>query len=231
MLPQLKQLLRRLCRKGNPRSPRAVSDMPRREARRALRKPPDHYHRSSTKPQGSRPSFPPLQQVRQLREVDGEPARLVQREGPGLPCNSRIGPPIERAEPLTVGVLEPRSRPGARRRATASGNGAASRRVHFTAVPSYRVRMPLYWLTYQRNARLAGVAIVPARSLMAARKRAAMDGLGIGTMFEQGHSLDPQTAARIPQDRIGRMLSRKEAAALLELIERHAGRTDRSING
>ena len=91
--------------------------------------------------------------------------------------------------------------------------------------------MPLYWLTYQRNARLAGVAIVPARSLMAARKRAAMDGLGIGMMFERGHSLDPQTAARIPQDRIGRMLSRKEAADLLELIERHAGRTDRSING
>jgi hypothetical protein len=57
---------------------------------------------------------------------------------------------------------------------------------------------------------------------MAARKRAAMEGLGAGAMFEQGHILDPETAARVKPDCIGRMLSRKEAAALLERIERAA---------
>jgi hypothetical protein len=51
---------------------------------------------------------------------------------------------------------------------------------------------PAAWLSYRltckRNGRLAGVAIVSAQSLMGARKRAVMDGLGTGTMFEQGLS-------------------------------------------
>jgi hypothetical protein len=57
---------------------------------------------------------------------------------------------------------------------------------------------------------------------MAAR-RAAVAGLGVGPMFAEGHMLDAATAARIPQDLVGRMLSRKEAANLLERIEREAG--------
>jgi hypothetical protein len=57
--------------------------------------------------------------------------------------------------------------------------------------------MPLYWLTYQRNARLSGVAIISGDSLMAARKRAAMGALGAGAMFEQEHALDSETAARV----------------------------------
>ena len=44
-------------------------------------------------------------------------------------------------------------------------------------------RMALYWLTYKRNRRLAGVAIVSASSLLAARARAAVDGIGKSAMY------------------------------------------------
>jgi hypothetical protein len=83
--------------------------------------------------------------------------------------------------------------------------------------------MGLYWLTYKRAGRLAGVAIVSADTLMEARTRAAIAGLGIGALFEQGHMLDSVGAARVPPDCIGRLLSRKEAAHLLERIERAGG--------
>ena len=109
---------------GTPRSPAWSSDMP-------WRGPREH---SASHPviisgpqlgRKARVRHSPLQQVRESREVDGEPARLVQREGPGLPCNARIDPAIEHAEALPVGG--PRFRPAARPRATAAGSGAASR--------------------------------------------------------------------------------------------------------
>jgi len=83
--------------------------------------------------------------------------------------------------------------------------------------------MGLYWLTYKRNGRLAGVAIVSADSLMAARTRAAVDGIRHGTMFAEGHVLDAGTAAGVPHNLVGRMLSRREASDLLEQMERGAG--------
>jgi hypothetical protein len=46
------------------------------------------------------------------------------------------------------------------------------------------VHMGLYWLTYKRTGRLAGVAIVSADTLMAARMPAAVDGIGRRAMFE-----------------------------------------------
>jgi hypothetical protein len=48
--------------------------------------------------------------------------------------------------------------------------------------------MGLYWLTYKRNGRIAGVAVVSANSLMTAR-RAAAHWIGIGVMqFAEGHA-------------------------------------------
>jgi hypothetical protein len=83
--------------------------------------------------------------------------------------------------------------------------------------------MGVYWLTYKRNGRLAGVAIVSADSLIAAR-RAAAHWIGIGVMqFAEGHVLASTLAALVPQGYIGRMLSRREAADLLQRIEREAG--------
>ena len=83
--------------------------------------------------------------------------------------------------------------------------------------------MGLYWLTYKRNGRVAGVAVVSANSLMTAR-RAAAHWIGIGVMqFAEGHALVSTWAALVPQGYIGRMLSRREAADLLQRIEREAG--------
>ena len=80
--------------------------------------------------------------------------------------------------------------------------------------------MGLYWLTYERSGRPAGVAIISADSLMAAR--AAVAGIG-DRIFEQGHLLDAETAVRVPPNCIGRLMARKEAVAMLERIERDAG--------
>jgi hypothetical protein len=66
------------------------------------------------------------------------------------------------------------------------------------------------------------VVIISASSLTAARMRAAGAGLG-GRIFEHGHELNAEAAARVPPDCIGRLMVRKEAAALLERLERDAG--------
>jgi hypothetical protein len=50
--------------------------------------------------------------------------------------------------------------------------------------------------------------------------RAALDGTAAGVTFAEGHELDADHAARVPRNRIGTMLSRDEAAALLDRIER-----------
>jgi hypothetical protein len=62
--------------------------------------------------------------------------------------------------------------------------------------------MGLYWLTYKRVGRFAGVAIISANTLMDARTRAAI-GLGIEALFEQGHMLDSESAARVPGIALG----------------------------
>ena len=71
--------------------------------------------------------------------------------------------------------------------------------------------MPLYWLVYRHN-NLTFVVIEPAPSLIHARMRAALDGLGQGE-FTEGHELDRKW--RVPQAMIGRRLSQAEAKRLL----------------
>jgi hypothetical protein len=58
---------------------------------------------------------------------------------------------------------------------------------------------------------------------MAARKRAEIEGLGKGANFAEGHALDLGLAARVPSDCVGRALSRKEAAGVLDRIARATG--------
>jgi hypothetical protein len=84
-------------------------------------------------------------------------------------------------------------------------------------------RMGLFWLSYKRNGRLAGVAIVSAHSLTAAR-RAAAHWIGIGAMqFAEGRMLSPEFVDRVPLTCVGKMLSRREAVDMLERIERGVG--------
>ena len=64
--------------------------------------------------------------------------------------------------------------------------------------------MGLFWLDYKRNGRLAGVAIVSAHSLTAAR-RAAAHWIGIGAMqFAEGRMLSPEFADRVPPTCVGK---------------------------
>ncbi len=76
------------------------------------------------------------------------------------------------------------------------------------------------WLVYKRDDQLLGVVIVEAASLIGARMRASLDGLDANATFAEGHELDDERAARVPARDVGRMLTRKEAAALLDKIER-----------
>ena len=77
----------------------------------------------------------------------------------------------------------------------------------------------MWWLCFERDGRLLGVAIVEAYSLVAARMRAALQGLGNGGTFTEGHVLDTRCCARLRPADTGRMLSPQEADALLDRFE------------
>jgi len=78
-----------------------------------------------------------------------------------------------------------------------------------------------FWLTYcDGSGRLLGVLIIDSAGLAQARLRAAVEVRDQGAAFCEGHELDGDTAAVIPTDSIGRMLSREEAAKLVRKIGR-----------
>jgi hypothetical protein len=79
--------------------------------------------------------------------------------------------------------------------------------------------MSLWWLCYRRSDRIE-VAIVEGLSLIHAHMRPALYGINADATFTQGHELDTERAARVPREYVGRMLSREQAAGLLERIER-----------
>ena len=85
--------------------------------------------------------------------------------------------------------------------------------------------MSLWLLTYNnRHGRLHGVFIIEAASLLSARMGAADSALDEGVSFAEGHELDAARSARIPPGYVGVMLSCKEAAQLLDRIERRDGK-------
>jgi hypothetical protein len=67
-------------------------------------------------------------------------------------------------------------------------------------------RMPLYWLCYRHDNKIA-VVIEPGASPIHARMRGALAGLDEGT-FTEGHELDRKW--RVPKAMIGRRLSQEE---------------------
>jgi hypothetical protein len=73
----------------------------------------------------------------------------------------------------------------------------------------------LFWLAFRRN-KDVNVLIQPAVSLVMARLKALLSG--IEGEFTQGHLLEDKIAKKIPKGMIGRILSRKEATALLEKL-------------
>jgi hypothetical protein len=77
--------------------------------------------------------------------------------------------------------------------------------------------MRLFWLAVQIGGKTL-VVIQPGESLIQARMRAALTGLG--AVDVDGYELDASTAAKVPKAMIGRPLSRSEAAKLLDRLER-----------
>jgi hypothetical protein len=80
----------------------------------------------------------------------------------------------------------------------------------------------MWWLCFQRDGRLFGVAIVEASSAVAARLRASLEGLGAGGAFTQGIQLTVDMVKRLTPEDIGRMLSPAEAETILKRFDRAA---------
>jgi hypothetical protein len=77
-----------------------------------------------------------------------------------------------------------------------------------------------YLLTYQREGRLANLVIVSAESLTEARLRCAP---GVGdAILDQVLPLDPEIAAHLPPDLIGKVLTSQAATRVLHEFARRA---------
>jgi hypothetical protein len=73
----------------------------------------------------------------------------------------------------------------------------------------------MWWLSFLGG----GVAIMEATSLAQARLLAVVNGLGRASQFVEGYSINPDLAALIPDDSIGRILTSLEARKLLKLMK------------
>jgi hypothetical protein len=78
----------------------------------------------------------------------------------------------------------------------------------------------MYWLCFERNGRTVAVVIIESDTLIGARMRASIAGLGAGGAFTAGHPLDGMCIAALAPEDVGRNLSPKEAEGLLKLFER-----------
>ena len=75
--------------------------------------------------------------------------------------------------------------------------------------------MSLFWIVHEID-REPGVMIRADSALIFARMRATLDCFG-GT-FVEAHALDAKTAKKIPKAMIGRALTAREAAAVLDRL-------------
>jgi hypothetical protein len=64
-----------------------------------------------------------------------------------------------------------------------------------------------------------GAAIIEAESMIHARLRVAVKGLVRASLFIGGCQIDPEFIPLIPDESIGRRLSREHASTLLELFK------------
>jgi len=73
-------------------------------------------------------------------------------------------------------------------------------------------------MTYRRFTRLQ-VIIIQAGSLVQARMAVSVLGLDEGATFQVGHELDAPRSKRVPKSAIGKVLSRREAEAVLRKLK------------
>ena len=62
------------------------------------------------------------------------------------------------------------------------------------------------------------VIIQPAGDIITARMRATL--AGVRGEFQEGHELNAKTAKKVPKAQIGKILSRKQATALLKKLDK-----------
>ena len=80
----------------------------------------------------------------------------------------------------------------------------------------------MWWLTYLRSGKMAGVVVIEAPSLIAARMRAALEAVEAGVDFAEGHEIDAARSALVPAEQLERLLSIEEGNQLLKrLDEKH----------
>ena len=82
--------------------------------------------------------------------------------------------------------------------------------------------MSLFWLTYRVSGGPVAVVIIEAPDPLQARFRAAVEGLDQANDAAECHQLEPDFAALILRNMIGRRLPVAEVAKLLRLLDRSA---------
>ena len=82
----------------------------------------------------------------------------------------------------------------------------------------------MWWLCFEREGHLAGVAIVEAHSLTDARVGAELQELAHDCTFSEGHQLDASSCARLTPDDVGRMLSPREKPMRSSIVSSPAAR-------
>jgi hypothetical protein len=73
----------------------------------------------------------------------------------------------------------------------------------------------LFWLVFKKGDDIT-VFIQPAGALGMARLRAA--NAGVEGEFQEGHELDRKMTKKVPKGEIGKLLTRKQASALLKRL-------------
>ena len=79
--------------------------------------------------------------------------------------------------------------------------------------------MALWWLSFRRGEKAAGVTIIEASSLSHARMLVAIEGLDAGLDFSDGVLLQSQLAATISVNEVGRLLTPDEAMRIVAFFE------------
>lgn len=75
----------------------------------------------------------------------------------------------------------------------------------------------MWWLAYRRDGQIL-VLLIRATSLVHARLLASVAELDAGTVFQEGHELDPPRARRVPKACVGKPMGRRAAEKLLRKL-------------
>ena len=79
----------------------------------------------------------------------------------------------------------------------------------------------MWWVNFRRRGDLTGVAIIEAPTIIHARMRLAVQGIGSPADFSEAKEVDVERAALVPREFMGRLLLPDEAQKLRLLAPDH----------